>query len=435
MAPSLAVRTLRQPPLAIQRPANRAGLEVARLPECCPESRHEPRVLFYSHDSFGLGHIRRTLSLCDSLRAEYAQASMLVLTGSAAIAMLPLPAGVDYVKLPCVTKVADEQYRSRFLPIGFEAVRSVRRDIIQSTARAYQPSLLMVDNVPLGLKGELRGTLEELRTWNPQVRTVLTLRDILDEPSRIVTRWSNDGTYEAIDRLYDHVIIYGSPEVFDLVREYRFPASLAAKCTYAGYISRLPPVGAADELRRQLSCGADRLVLVTVGGGGDGGPLVEHYLKGLTSVGGITVGGRVHHHVVCGPEMPAAERASLRARYGDRDDVAIVDYTSDLVGTMAAADVVVSMGGYNTVCEILSLRKAAVVMPRRRPRLEQWIRCTRLAQRGILRVVDPEDDPASNLINAVRQALAGPQLAPALGHLDGLETFARLLPQLLQPTQ
>jgi predicted glycosyltransferase len=389
-------------------------------------------VLFYSHDSFGLGHIRRTLSLCDSLRAEYAHASMLVLTGSAAIAMLPMPAGVDYVKLPCVTKVADEQYRSRFLPLGFEAIRSVRRDIIQSTARAYQPSLVMVDNVPLGLKGELRRTLEELRTWNPQVRVVLTLRDILDEPSKIVTRWSNDGTYEAIDRLYDHVVIYGSPDVFDLVREYRFPASLAAKCTYAGYISRQPQAGAADALRQQLSRGADRLVLVTVGGGGDGGPLVERYLEGLEAAGGITVGGCVHHHVVCGPEMPATERAALRARYGHRADVSIVDYTSDLVGTMAASDVVVSMGGYNTVCEILSMRKAAVVMPRRRPRLEQWIRCTRLAEMGLLRVVDPEHDPATRLIDEVRQALAGPTMAPALGHLDGLENFARLLPQLLE---
>lgn len=417
MPRSLAFRTLRQPALSLQ-------------PAVAPAA--EPRVLFYSHDSFGLGHIRRTLSLCDSLRTEYAGASMLVLTGSAAISMLPMPAGVDYVKLPCVTKVGDEQYQSRFMPLGFEAIRAVRRDIIQSVALAYRPSLVLVDNVPLGLKGELRRTLDSLRTSNPDVRVVLTLRDILDEPDRIISRWSDDGVYDAIDRLYDQVVIYGSPDVFDLVREYRFPDALAAKCTYAGYISRTPNLSAVADTREQLAGGAERLVLVTVGGGGDGAPLVEHYLDGLEGSLAPRTADRVHHHIICGPEMPPAQRSALRARVRTRADVTVADYTSDLVTTMAAADVVVSMGGYNTVCEILSLRKPAVVMPRRRPRLEQWIRCTRLAELGHLLVVHPDLEPASQLMRHVSDALTERTRPAALPQMNGLERFAQLLPQLLE---
>jgi predicted glycosyltransferase len=393
-----------------------------------------PRVLFYSHDSYGLGHIRRTLSLCQTVRERYEHASLLVLTGSSAISTLPMPTGVDWVKLPCVTKVADEEYRAKFLPLAFDAIRSVRREIIFSTAEAYRPSLVLVDNVPLGLKGELRRTLEALREWDPDVRVVLTLRDVLDEPSRIVARWDKDGTYSALERLYDHIVVYGSPDVFDVVREYQFPERLAERVSYAGYIRR-EPQGSVGLTRATLLQGAERLVLVTVGGGGDGGPLVEQYLEGLDAAGATGVGVSAHHLVVCGPEMSSEAVQVLRARHGHRPDVTIVTFCADLVTTMAAADVVVAMGGYNTICEILSLRKPAVIMPRRRPRLEQWIRCTRLADMGLLRVVDPDQEASGALIREVRAALAGPRESRAFPNLNGLASFDDLLPRLLADTR
>ncbi|MEQ1758400.1 MAG: glycosyltransferase [Vicinamibacterales bacterium] len=394
------------------------------------EVHDAPRVLFYSHDSYGLGHIRRTLSLCQTVRERYEDASLLVLTGSSAISTLPIPKGVDWVKLPCVTKVADEEYRSKFLALGFDAIRSVRREIIFSTAQFYRPSLVLVDNVPLGLKGELRRTLEALREWDPEVRVVLTLRDVLDAPARIVNRWNNDGTYATLERLYDHVMVYGSPDVFDVVKEYQFPDRLAAKVSYAGYIKRTPQ-GLVADTRAALLRGADRLVLVTVGGGGDGAPLVEQYLLGLEAAGSRGVDANAQHLIVCGPEMPVADVERLRARHGHRRDVTIVTFAPDLVTTMAAADVVVGMGGYNTICEVLSLRKPAVIMPRRRPRLEQWIRCTRLAEMGLIRVVDPDDDPATALVREVRAALGSARPPRAFETMNGLTSFDALLPRLL----
>lgn len=389
-----------------------------------------PRVLFYSHDSFGLGHIRRTLSLCETVRNTYGQSSLLVLTGSSVVSTLPVPPGVDWIKLPCVTKVANGQYRSRFLPLAFDAVRSVRRDIISSTAKAYRPSLVFVDNVPLGLEGEMRPALEALRQSVPKVRIVLTLRDVIDEPRRIIAEWTRAGTTASIERLFDDIVVFGSRDVFDVVTEYRWPTALATKTHYAGYIRRVAR-GQVAESRARLARGAHRLILVTVGGGGDGGPLIEHYLAGLDSAGVDGLGASVRSLVVCGPEMPVAERTRIRERYGHRRDVTILDFSSDLVTTMAAADVVVSMGGYNTVCEILSLGKSAVVMPRRHPRLEQWIRCTRMATLGLLRVVHPDHDPARNLIEQVQQALASPPPRPSTLNLEGLTTLERLLPHLV----
>lgn len=393
----------------------------------------QPRVLFYSHDSYGLGHIRRTLSLSDAVRRRYPGASLLVLTGSSSVSNLPMPDGLDWIKLPCVTKASDGEYHSRYLPIGFDAVRSVRRDIIFSAAQAYRPSLVFVDNVPLGLKGELRRTLEAVRTWNPGARVVLTLRDILDEPARIIDTWRRERTAELIERFYDDVVVYGSPDVFDFVSEYRLPRSLAARCHYAGYIRR-EPQGDVAELKARLAPAGERLVLVTVGGGGDGQRLILQYLAGLEAAGGPGLGAGVRTLVVCGPEMAAAERQQIRLRAALRQDISIIDFTPDLVTTMAAADVVVGMGGYNTICEVLSLAKPAVIMPRRRPRLEQWIRCSRLAELGLIRVVDPDRDTAASLIAQVRAALSSPPPDTASLNLSGLSTLDRLLPAFAEPT-
>lgn len=398
--------------------------------ETSSRSLQAPRVLFYSHDSFGLGHIRRTLSLCETLRARYEQASLLVLTGSSSISSLPMPTGVDWVKLPCVTKVGNGAYRSRFLPLAFDAMRNLRRGIIYSTTQAYRPSLVFVDNVPLGLEGELRSTLEWLRGRAPEARIVLTLRDVIDEPERVMASWRESGTTEAVERLFDDIVVFGSPDIFDIVSEYRWPQTLAAKCHYAGYIRR-EPRGHVSDTRAQWSRGADRLILVTVGGGGDGGPLVEHYLAGLEAAGSAGIGASVHTLVVCGPEMSITTRDRIRTLHAHRGDVTFVDFSSDLVTLMAAADVVVSMGGYNTICEVLSLGKPAVVMPRRHPRLEQWIRCTRMAARGLLRVVHPDHNPATALIREVRAALAAPAIDFASVNLGGLTTLEQLLPHLL----
>jgi predicted glycosyltransferase len=360
------------------------------------------RVLFYSHDTFGLGHIRRTLAICGAVLDTLDDVSILVVTGSSALPSLQIPRGVDYVKLPSVTKVAAGRYDARFLRDEFEFVRRLREGIIFSTVAGFQPTMVFVDNVPLGLKGEMVRTLDHLRAHHPETRTILTLRDVLDEPSRIIGEWTRQDVYSAIERFYDQVLVYGSPAVFDLVREYHLPAQLARKVTYAGYIGRASSDRAVRRIRRRLVPEGGKLVLVTVGGGEDGYGVVERYLDGRHRVRRT---GSVRSVAVLGPDMPEAGRTDLKRRFGRDRDVTFVDVCGDLTSLIAAADVVVSMGGYNTVCEILSLGRPSVIVPRVEPRLEQWIRCRRLADLGLLQVIHPLDATAERLAAAVTALL------------------------------
>jgi len=383
------------------------------------------KVLFYSHDTFGLGHIRRTLSISDAVSKTLEKASVLVLTGSSAVHSLRIPQGVDYVKLPCVTKMGNGQYKSKFLRLDFEALLKLREELIFSTAATYSPDLVFVDNVPLGMKGEMVKTLRHLRDLRPETRTILTLRDVLDNPERMIADWEASSVYEAIELFYDRVLIYGSPEVFDIVAEYRLPPRVAAKVEYLGYIRHPTHEGASASIRRRFVPDGEKLVLVTVGGGGDGFEIISNYLTGLLSAEPDVP---THSLVVLGPDMSESSRASLQSRYGqnrrstDRPRITLADCYGDLTDFIEAADVVVSMGGYNTMCEILSLSKQAVIVPRVKPRLEQWIRCRRLAELGLVRVVHPDEMTPQRLIDEVVQSLADQTLrSTGLLTFDGLD--------------
>jgi predicted glycosyltransferase len=89
-----------------------------------------------------------------------------------------------------------------------------------------------------------------------------------------------------------------------------------------------------------------------------------------------------------------------------------------------AADVVVAMGGYNTVCEILTMRKRALLVPRVRPGQEQCIRAERMAALGLLRMLHPDQLTPATLMSALRaelEALARHERVPQLRTLQGLD--------------
>ncbi len=79
---------------------------------------------------------------------------------------------------------------------------------------------------------------------------------------------------------------------------------------------------------------------------------------------------------------------------------------------MAAADLIVSMGGYNTLNEIIWLRKPAIVTPRIHPRREQLIRARRMAELGLIRMIHPRDLTGELLAEKVLEGLSHPSQIP-----------------------
>jgi predicted glycosyltransferase len=387
------------------------------------------RILVYSHDTFGLGNIRRMLEVARHLVQTSSEVSVLVVTGSPMLHAFRMPQRVDYVKLPCLSRNVEGRYGARFLDLSLEATVRLRANIIRSAIADFAPDLILVDKKPFGVEDELSGALAEMGDGAARPKLVLLLRDILDSPEATTHVWRKNGCYAAIEAYYDQVLVVGSPEIFDLRREYDFPPFAAAKVHFCGYIARQPGRSSRAETRRSLEV-ADhrRLVLVTPGGGEDGHTLIENYLRGLRA---LPTAQRPRSHIVCGPEMSAQERASLHATAATMPQVSLQDFSDDMMSLMAAADVVVSMGGYNTVCELLTLGRRAVVVPRVRPGHEQLVRAERMSALGLLRMVHPDRLTPAGLIAAVQAELAADAVCARQSRLKSLDGLAHCTAAIL----
>ena len=378
-----------------------------------------PKVLLYSHDTVGLGNIRRTLLLAEAIRQEYDSASILIVTGSPMIHAFRIPEGVDYVKLPCLDRTAAEHYEPRFLTARPGEVNRVRRAVLEESILGFSPALMIVDKRAGGVDGELLETLQALRRAR-STRLVLGIRDILDEPERTRRSFERSRAMDTIARYYDEVWIYGERSIFDPVKEYAFPETVARRTYFCGYLKR--------PTRATTRNGGPPRVLVTAGGGGDGSELIGIYLDGLASLPRRIA---LRTTVVFGPQMAPGCRAAILERYGSFADVTFLDFEADLTERYAECDVVVSMAGYNTVCELLSFARRAVLVPRAEPVREQLLRARLFAARGYVDLVEPQDLDPEVLMAKVLGALEDPRPPSPGVDLDGLPRIRQRVRRLL----
>src|SRR5450759_3509217 len=340
-------------------------------------SRYSLRLLVYSHDTFGLGNIRRMLAICEHLHETIEDLSILIVTGSPMLHSFRVTQGIDYIKLPCLKRSEAGHLGVRFLDLESDAVIGLRKKIILARVCSFRPDILLVDKKPTGLAGELEPALRYVKAHMPSSKVMLVLRDILDETAPTMDQWRKSRSDEAIEWFYDSVLVLGSTSIFDVRLEYQFSPQVNAKVVHCGYVKRQPGRRTRAAVRRELAvaCG-ERLVLVSAGGGEDGCALMEAYLSGLDV---MPPREKIKTVIVTGPEMAAPRRVKLMQQAAGRRDVAILEFTDDLVSYMDAADLVVCMGGYNTICELLTLHKRAIVIPRVEPVAEQRIRAERMS--------------------------------------------------------
>lgn len=401
-------------------------LDTVHLPRTGAGASAVPRVLFYSHDGYGLGHIRLTLAVAGALGELRPDAAMLILTGSMQAHAYDLPPFLDYVKLPSV----ERRHLYADLPPHPAAdslpnVWYVRDAVIRTTAAAFSPHLVVVDQTPAGLAGELVPTLAALHETGAPI--VLLLRDIVYGPETTRAAWETDGSFDLLDRTYDHILVYGSRDVFDPVREYGFSPEASAKTASCGYIKRQESIVPPERVRADLNVGRAPLVVVTAGGGADGGALLRTYLSALAH--GALDG--VASFVVTGPFLETAERRELEAIARGLRAVTLTAFCPDLPSHLNAADVVVTMGGYNAVCEAVSLGKRAIVVPRVSGSEEQLIRAERFARRDLITLLHPDLMTPVGLANAVRAELTRGISPPPSLDFGGLPRIAAALAALL----
>jgi predicted glycosyltransferase len=343
------------------------------------------RIALYSHDAMGLGHMRRNLLLANTLRRFPARADVLLIAGAQELNAFPMPRGVDCVTLPGFSKVWRGRYAPRRLHMDQDLLAHMRSRIIQTALEEFEPHVLIVDKHPRGLLNELDAALESLTARREPPRIVLGLRDILDEPDVARREWLEAGSDDAIRAYFDAIWIYGDPAVYNALDEYNFQPDIAERVRFSGYLDprfRYVSNSRQDSETARALAGDAPVVLCQMGGGQDGARVALAFAESDLP----------EHHVgiiITGPFMPAAARDRIRRIAASRPQLRVLDFVSDPERLLERAQRVITMGGYNSVCEVLAADKRALLVPRIAPRAEQLIRAERLQALGLVDMLHP----------------------------------------------
>lgn len=353
------------------------------------------RVLLYSHDSVGLGHIRRNQALAHALAAGLPQltgrpVTGMLLTGVNALDPADLPDGFDVVVLPGVSK-ARSGYQPRHVQVPMADLLDMRSRMLTGAINGFRPDLVIVDRHAFGIDGELERPLRRLRATRPEATIVLGLREVLDSPSTAEAEWRRLGPMSRLRPLLDAIWVYGDPEVHDMRRTGELPGGLRDLVQFTGYLSQGRHQG-----QRSAAPVPPPYLLTTVGGGSDGVAI-------CLAAASAPVPAGYRHLVVTGPQMPEEQRRRVQQAAGPHTEV--VASLPDPVTVMREATAVVAMAGYNTVCELMDTEVPALLVPREQPRMEQRIRADGLSATGTFRTLATEEFSADTLVRWWQEVL------------------------------
>ncbi|AZO61459.1 MAG: hypothetical protein EOQ55_11170 [Mesorhizobium sp.] len=383
----------------------------------------DARILMYSHDTFGLGHLQRCRTIAHSLVEDFHGLQVLIISGAPIAGAFDYRARVDFVKIPSVIKLRNGEYTSLEKDIDLHETLRMRQSIIRHTAETFRPDIFIVDKEPLGLRGEIEDTLSYLKTRGTTL--VLGLREVMDAPHLLEAEWERRDVMRKIGLFYDKVWAYGPPDFYDPLTGLDVPPAIRAKMKFVGFLQRSLQ---KNELPGHRPEGD--YILVTTGGGGDGADLIHNVIDAYQQ------DPQLQHRalIVLGPYMPARKRNKFLKKGSKIPYIKIIEFDNRMEELIAGAKAVVAMGGYNTYCEILSFDKPALIVPRIKPREEQLIRARRAAELGLIKMLSPEEaedsqrfaDTLKVLPDRPRPSQSNPHL-----RLEGLPHISAIVAELL----
>ena len=395
------------------------------------ETIEPAKVLMYSPDSIGLGHMRRNSAIAHGLVKELPGVSNLLLVGSSAGVYFDLPPGTDCVKLPSILKTGHNQWAPKSLNVSNEVAWNIRSRIIRETALALEPDVFLVDHVPSGIWDELIPTLKALKAKPKRSHLVLGLRDILGAPEEVRMQWEASGVYELIDEYYDNILFYGTSDVFPTADIYGLSERFADRIRYCGFVhlASCPVENRNDKaVNRLVSNEVKPKVLLTAGGGHDAFPMMQFALKAILTQGAHL---QIELVVITGPLMPALQRSEIM-RLANQLSATCIDSTKALQTYLDNANVLITMGGYNTVMEAVAAEIPTIIIPRTGPSAEQRCRASLFAEMGLTQSVDLEFDTPQKLISSLTWALKTPRRATSGLRFDGVANAAKILADLVR---
>ena len=357
------------------------------------------KIIQYCQHVWGVGHLFRTLEILKALSDH----KIVMVTGGERID-IPLPEHVREIHLPEI--MMDLEYKG-FLTtdaeLSFAEVKAKRKKQLFEIFQKEAPDLFIVELYPFGrnaFRFELNPVLKAIRNDDlPKCKVICSIRDILVEKKdqtafeeRVITR---------LKRWFDAVLIHSDPDFVKLDDTFSRISDIKPLVHYTGFVSADPPLNSREEFREKLNISKDAILIVaSAGGGRSGAPLLKSVISAFRS---IQTDRPSFLFVFTGPYMSRQDFEHIKGHAGN--GISVSRFTDDFLSYLIAADLSVSMGGYNTCMNIIATKVPAMVLPFSGDR-EQGIRVDRLERLGILKQLNGPDLEHQRLSTLMEESIS-----------------------------
>jgi predicted glycosyltransferase len=386
------------------------------------------KIIQYCQHVLGIGHLFRSLEICRALGGH----DVIMVTGGPQVDS-DLPGHVRQVRLP------DLQMNREFKGLyssqkntTLDQVKEQRQTRLFELFKKEEPDVFLVELYPFGRKAfrfELDPVLQAIVAKKlPACGVVCSVRDILvEKPDRFK---HESRVVKTLNGCFDAILVHADPRLAQLEETFEQFDKIQIPVIYTGYIAPRPKPDAGQQIRRQLQIGVDEfLIIASAGGGNVGAPLLKAVVRAFDQ---LNTPKPCRLIVFSGPFLEPGDFDDLQQMAGR--NVQIERFTPDFLSYLAAADLSVSMGGYNTTMNILASGVPALVWPFDQNR-EQRLRAGRLAQAGVLQVIEDEDLAPGRLAGRMSRVLTSPRPQPAGFALDGAANTAAWLAKRFEARQ
>lgn len=373
------------------------------------------KILFYCQSSLGIGHTIRSLRIAEGLIESF---EVHYLDGGERIPGLEYPPGIHRIELPAILSDPDfNTVRAVDPEMDIDSTITIRRNIILEAYERLEPETVLVELYPFG-RGRFRAELDPLLELAKDrgskvvcsVRDILTKRRDRDEFERkVVTR---------MNRFFDLLLVHSDPDFQRLDESFGRLNDINAEICYTGYV--VPEVAAGTSRE-------NRTIIASIGGGRFGHELAEAVVNAAP-----LLADRIPHQIelYTGPFCPAEVVQHLHQLARDHKNLRIARFTPDLHHKLMTTDLSISMGGYNTMMNVIATGVRAMIMGcTNNGGMDQLERVSKLAALGAIRAIGPGDlEPAvfsEKIINCLNE-----KHTPVALDINGVTKTARALKRI-----
>jgi predicted glycosyltransferase len=357
------------------------------------------KIILYCQHVLGIGHLFRALEICKELKHH----EVVLITGGPRLDA-KIPSHVEVINLPGLQM--DTEFKGLFSSdktASLDQIKKKRQEKLLAIVEKERPDIFLLELYPFGRKAfrfELDPVIQAIRCkTQPRCGVISSVRDILVEKEN---QDKHEGrVVQTLNNFFDAVLVHSDPKWITLKETFLRFDEIKIPVVHTGYIAQKARAGSRRRFRQQLRIGEeDLMILASAGGGSVGKPILESTIKAFRRLNMKTPS---YLYVYAGPYMVESDFERLKALGAD-ERIQVAKFTSDFLSFLAAADLSISMAGYNTTMNILATGVPALVWPFA-ANSEQRRRAEKLADRGALRLIDDQDLNPDNLAAIIVETL------------------------------